>query len=289
MNFVQEKASLTSESTFCYAGLQIEAVAILKLPLHKAIDTIFALAVKAEKYDHLCSQLTPTTPSGMTPTHLNTNAQRRPKRPGRKKRHDGVSLREPQEEDHSKGHTHERCPHCHTPLKKAVKECKRYSQDISPVKKSEVTEQTVHGYWCSQCKKVVFAPAPDALPNSMIRVSLLVFAAWLYYLVGVSVHNIVRTLSVLCRFKIGAGGLTQARKNVSILLEPIYNAIGQNISTNAILTANETGSRLNGIIKWLWRFTTKGLCYYLITKSRASPVVKRILGTLLRPILICSF
>ena len=39
----------------------------------------------------------------------------------------------------------------------------------------------------------------------------------------------------------------------------------------------------------MWCFTTKELCYYLITKSRASPVVKQILGTLFRGILICDF
>ncbi len=42
-----------------------EAAAILELPRIKAIDTILALAEKAEKYDQLCGQVTPTTPSGM--------------------------------------------------------------------------------------------------------------------------------------------------------------------------------------------------------------------------------
>jgi hypothetical protein len=39
----------------------------------------------------------------------------------------------------------------------------------------------------------------------------------------------------------------------------------------------------------LWCFTTRELCYYIITKSRASPVVKQILGTLFKGILICDF
>jgi transposase len=266
-----------------------EAIAVLGLPRNKAIDTILALAEKAEKYDQLCGQVTPTTPSGMTPTYLKRNPQKRPKRPGRKKGHEGVSRLQPQEVDHFKEHTLERCPGCQTPLKKAIKEYKRYTEDIPPIEKPEVTEHTVHGYWCPQCKKVVFAPVPDALPNAMIGLRLVVFTAWLHYLVGVSVNNIVRILSVVCRFQISAGGLTQAWKNLSILLEPIYNAIGQSISTSAVLNADETGWRLNGITHWLWCFTTKELCYYLITRSRASPVVKQILGTLFRGILICDF
>ncbi len=266
-----------------------EAAALLELPRNKAIDTILALAEKAEKYDQLCGQVTPTTPSGMMPTYLKPKPHRRPKRPGRKKGHEGVSRLQPQEVDHFKEHTLERCPDCHTPLKEAVKEYKRYTEDIPPIEKPEVTEHTVHGYWCPQCKKVVFAPVADALPNAMIGLRLVVFTAWLHYLVGVSVNNIVRILSVVCSFKISAGGLTQAWKNLSLLLEPIYNAIGQSISTSAVLNADETGWRLNGITHWLWCFTTKELCYYLITKSRGSPVVKQILGTLFRGILICDF
>jgi transposase len=266
-----------------------EAAAVLELPRHKAIDTILTLAEKAEKYDQLCGQVTPTTPSGMTPTYLKRNPQKRPKRPGRKKGHEGVCRLQPQEVDHFKEHTLERCPGCQTPLEKAIKEYKRYTEDIPPIEKPEVTEHTVHGYWCPQCRKVVFAPVPDALPNAMIGLRLVVFTAWLHYLVGVSVNNIVRILSVVCRFQISAGGLTQAWKNLSILLEPVYNAIGQSISTSAVLNADETGWRLNGITHWLWCFTTKELCYYLITRSRASPVVKQILGTLFRGILICDF
>jgi hypothetical protein len=94
---------------------------------------------------------------------------------------------------------------------------------------------------------------------------------------------------VLCRFKISAGGLTQAWKNLSVLLEPVYQAIGQSISTSAVLNADETGWRLNGITHWLWCFATQELCYYLITKSRGSPVVKHILGSLFKGILICDF
>jgi hypothetical protein len=191
--------------------------------------------------------------------------------------------------DHFKEHTMGHCPDCQTPLKDPIKHYTRYTEDIPPIESPELTEHRVNGYWCPHCKKVVFAPVADALPNAMIGLRLVVFSAWLHYLVGVSVNNIVRILSVVCQFKISAGGLTQAWKNLSILLEPVYDDIGQRISTSAVLNADETGWRLNGITHWLWCFTTKKLCYYLITKSRASPVVKDILGTLFRGILICDF
>lgn len=266
-----------------------EAIDILALPKDQAVEAILTLAEKAEKYDRLCADISPTTPSGMTPTYLKPVKSKKKRRPGRKKGHAGVSRLQPEEVDHFKEHTLNRCPDCQTPVKDSVKEYKRYTEDIPPIEKPEVTEHWVHGYWCPKCKKIVFAPVTEALPNAMIGLRLVVFTAWLHYLVGVSVNNILKILSVVCRFKISAGGLTQAWKNLSILLEPFYRDIRQKISTSAVLNADETGWRLNGVTHWLWCFTTQNLCYYLITKSRASPVVKDILGTLFKGILICDF
>jgi transposase len=46
-----------------------EALAILELPTDQAVDAIMTLAEKAERYEQLCGDITPTTPSGMTPTY----------------------------------------------------------------------------------------------------------------------------------------------------------------------------------------------------------------------------
>ena len=266
-----------------------EAIAILDLPRDKAVKAILSLATKAEKYDQLCGGLNPTTPSGMTPPYLKPAKRKRKRRPGRKKGHEGIARICAENVDHFKEHTLDQCPECQTALKKSVTEYKRYIEDIPFVEKPEVTEHTLYGYWCSKCKKVVFPTVTDALPNAMIGLRLVVFTAWLHYLVGVSVNNLVKILSVLSSFKISAGGLTQAWKNLSLILEPLYTDIGQEIAQSAVLNADETGWRLNGITHWLWCFTTKKLCYYIITKSRGSPVVKNFLGPIFKGILICDF
>jgi transposase len=212
-----------------------EAKAILALPQDKAVTVILALAEKAEKYDQLLGEVSPTTPSGMTPTYLKPPPGIRRKRPGRKKGHEGVCRVRPESVNHFKEHILERCPDCRTPLNEPIKEYKRYIEDIPPVEKPELTEHTIYGYWCPQCKKVVYTPVTDALPNAMIGLRLMVFSAWLHYLVGVSVNNIVGILSVVCRFNISAGGLTQAWKNLAMILEPVYHGIGQRISNSAVL------------------------------------------------------
>lgn len=123
----------------------------------------------------------------------------------------------------------------------------------------------------------------------MIGLRLVVFTAWLHYLIGVSVNNLVKILSVFSNFRISAGALRQAWKNLGLILEPVYTDVGQKISQSAVLNADETDCRLNGIIHWLRCFTTQKLCYYVITRSRCSPVVKKFLGTIFKGILICDF
>jgi hypothetical protein len=263
-----------------------EALAILDLPREEAVAVVLALAEKAEKYD-LIVRSDATTPSGMTPVYLKQPHKRR-KPPGRAKGHPGAGRRRPVRIDRHEDHTLDRCPDCHAPLGEPVDAYRRVIEDLPPVLPL-VTEHTIHRYWCPRCRKIVSSSVADALPNAMMGIRLVVFTAWLHYLVGVSVNNIRRTLSVVCSFPISAGGLTQAWKNLAHLLEPPYRDIGQKISRSAVLNADETGWRINGVTHWLWCFAAKDLCYYLITKSRGSPVVKEVLGVLFEGILICDF
>jgi len=265
-----------------------EAIGILERPRDQAIDIIMALAEKAENYDRMCGDVSPTTPSGMTPVYLKSSHGKRKKRPGRNKGHEGVSRKRPEKVDHFKEHILDRCPACQTPVKDPIQSYQRYTEDIPPVE-PEVTEHTVYGYWCSKCKKIVYPKVTDALPNSMIGLRAVVFTAWLHYLIGVSVNNIVKMLSVFTNFSVTTGGLTQAWNNLGSTLESIYNDIGQMVATSAVLNADETGWRINGVTHWLWCFATQTFCYYVIDKSRGSPVVKKVFGTIFNGILICDF
>lgn len=265
-----------------------EAIAILEMDMEDAIQVILMLAEKAGKYDRLCDIPSPTTPSGMTPPYLKPVRKGRKRSPGRQGGHKGEYRKRPEKVTDYQVHTLSNCPNCHNPLRNPVRTYKRYIEDIPPVS-PEVTEHTVHGYWCSQCKKVVQPPVTDALPNAQLGLRLVVFTAWLHYLIGISVQNIVKIVSVFFRLQVSAGGLTQAWKSLAMLLEPCYDDIGRKVSTSAALHADETGWRLNGKTHWLWCFTTKNLCYYIITKSRGSPVIKNFLGHFFNGILICDF
>ena len=265
-----------------------EAAAILKLPENQAINRIISLAEKAEKYDQICDDVSPTTPSGMKPPYLKPPGKKRKRKPGRKNGHPGTSRLKPDKVDHYKDHTLCCCPECNSSLGESVKSYTRYTEDIPPVE-PEVTEHTVYGYWCPTCKKIIYAKVSDALPHAVLGLRLVVFTAWLHYLIGISVNNIVKLLGIFASFKVTAGGLTLAWKNLACTLEPVYKDIGNKVAKSAVLNADETGWRINGITHWLWCFATQELCYYVIDKSRGSPVVKKVFGTIFKGILICDF
>ena len=72
-----------------------KAIAILNLPEDRAIAIIIDLAEKAEKYDQICGDVSPTTPSGMKPIYLKPPGKKRKRKPGRKNGHPGVSRTKP--------------------------------------------------------------------------------------------------------------------------------------------------------------------------------------------------
>lgn len=265
-----------------------EAAAILDLPRQQAIDAIMALAQKAAKFDQLCAPVGPTCPSGMTPVYLKKPAKKRRKKPGQKKGHPGVGRKRPEKVDHYRVHNLDNCPQCHSPLRQAIKNYKRYTVDIPPVE-PEVTEHTVYGYWCSHCKKTVYPKISDALPNSTLGLSMLIMTAWLHYWVGMSVRNVVKLLAIFWAFEVSPGGLTQAWKNLAATLKPLYEDIGKKVQHAAVLNADETGWRISGITHWLWCFVTDKWCYFVIDKSRGSPVIKRAIGKFFEGVLICDF
>ena len=138
-------------------------------------------------------------------------------------------------------------------------------------------------------KKTVHPKITDAMPNSTLGLTVLIMTAWLHYWVGMSVRNIVKLLVIFWGFDVSPGGLTQAWKNLAATLKPIYDDIGEKIRNTGVLNADETGWRISGITHWLWCFVTDKWCYFVIDKSRGSPVIKQVIGKIFNGILICDF
>jgi len=230
----------------------------------------------------------PSTPSGMRPVYAKPSSKGRKKRPGRKRGHPGSHRRRPERVERVKEHTLSQCPHCHGSLSELPHPRTRYTEEIVPVP-VEVTEHRIHRYWCKQCKRIVEPNIPDALPRSTIGLRSLILSCWQHYGLGIPIEKILQMLNQAFQFTLTKGGLIQAWERLALLLRPVYDYIGKEARGSAVLHADETGWRVNGKTNWLWCFTNKRVVYFVIDRSRGSPVVKRVLGKIFGGVLISDF
>ena len=271
-----------------------QALAILQLPREQAVSTIMTLGDKAERWEQLQTQgaantpISPTTPSGMQPVYLKPAPKRRAKTPGRKAGHPGAHRYAPAHIDEFKQHTLSHCPHCDSEVGDSIRQHTRIVEDIPQVT-PQVSAHSVYGYWCGRCQRIVTPKVTAALPHASLGLRFVTYTAWLHYCVGVSVGNCVKIAAASLGLTVSPGGLTQAWKNLATVLEGDYDGILQKIRSSAVLHADETGWRLNGVTCWLWAFATAQSCYYLIDPKRGACVVQAVLGTLFPGILITDF
>jgi hypothetical protein len=116
-----------------------------------------------------------------------------------------------------------------------------------------------------------------------------VLTAWLHYGLGVTISHIVNIFNVHLKFPLTHGGLVQIWYRLCDILYDWYQTIADQAIGSAYLHVDETGWRVNGETHWLWCFTNKKLTFYLIHRSRGSPVLAEFFGDLFDGILISDF
>jgi len=231
-----------------------------------------------------------STPSGMIPPYEKPKGKKRKKKPGRKPGHPGARRPKPLEiTDHAE-HTAKKCPHCNNSVdpKKPVRKRKRIIEDIQEAE-PVVTEHTIHGYWCTTCKKTVEPIVDSALPKAAIGHRTVALTAWLHYGLGITLSHITEVLNHHFHFRVSTGGLVQMWYRIQEILYEWYEEIGEEAKTSSILHADESGWRVNAETYWLWCFTNPTLTYYMIENCRGSPVLFKFLGDQFDGCLISDF
>ena len=105
----------------------------------------------------------------------------------------------------------------------------------------------------------------------------MVLSAWLHYLLGTTLAQIIDVFNFHLQFKLSSGGLVQMWQRLREILLAWYLEIQTQALDSAVLHADETGWRVNGKTHWLWCFATKDVTYYMIDRSRGSPGLEAVL------------
>ena len=229
-----------------------------------------------------------STPSAMQPVYTKPPASKRRRKPGRKKGHPGACRPAPARIDQVVEHKLTECPTCHNPLGEPCGKHSQIVEDIPPVKPT-ITQHDIYEYHCSPCGTKVVAPMTAALPKATLGLRLTLLSAFLHYALGMTTRNICTWLRTFCQFQVTPGGLVLQWQRLAAVLKPVYDNLAEAARLSAVLNIDESGWRILGRTAWLWCFTSARLAYYVLTPSRAGPVVKQVLGDVFRGILITDF
>jgi transposase len=163
----------------------------------------------------------------------------------------------------------------------------KYVEDIPPVNKVVTEMRYVRGK-CSKCGEILRHPnavkgTPVIIgPNLAVHLSTMRQAGVTY-----------RKLSAFCTETLGIGlspsGVLGVVNRVTDRLKPYYEILEERLRMQEIVHADETGWKVNGIPWYIWCFCNKKLAYFYPIKSRASQVVKDVLGEDFDGIVVCDF
>jgi transposase len=231
----------------------------------------------------------PSAPSGQTPPYAKPSAKSRAKPKGAKPGHPGERRPTPTRIDRHEVHTLSACPKCHGPVKPCRGSRTRVIEDIPADITPVVTEHTIHRSWCPHCKTTVEPTVPDALPGSTIGLRVVVLSAWLHYLLGTTLAQIIDVFNFHLQFKLSSGGLILMWRRLREILLAWYLEIQTQALDSAVLHADETGWRVNGTTYWLWCFASKNVTYYMIDRRRGSPALKRFFKNEFAGVLVTDF
>jgi hypothetical protein len=231
----------------------------------------------------------PLAPSGQTPPYVKPTAKGRAKAKGAKPGHPGQRRPTPTRIDRREDHTLSACPQCHGLVKPCQGSRTRVIEDIPADITPVVTEHTIHRSWCPRCKITVEPTVPDALPGSTIGLRVVVLSAWLHYLLGTTLAQILDVFNFHLQFKLSSGGLIQMWRRLRVILLAWYLDIRTQALDSAVLHADETGWRVNGQTHWLWCFASKDVTYYMIDRRRGSPALKRFFKKEFAGVLVTDF
>lgn len=214
-----------------------------------------------------------------------------PKKRGGLFGHKGWFRRKPDKIDRIEEVRMDSCPDCGS---KNIAECKNqkideHIQEDIILPRVETVLYRHHEYYCRNCKKVVSKAGKNELPNSYIGPKAKAFAAFLRYGIKISERDVKILFEKVFNLKIVASSIAGFRYQLKRAGSPLYEILKKSLKDGSFIHCDETGWRVDGKPRWLWKFSNKKTSFSHIDKSRGQKVVQEILGDKFDGVLITDF
>jgi transposase len=155
---------------------------------------------------------------------------------------------------------------------------------------TSVTEHQGLAYWCPHCRKVHYAPMPEAIQKAgLFGPRLTALVAFMKGVCHASFSTIRRFLRDVVRVEVCRGYLAKLIGKVSASLAASYAELFERLPGEAVLNVDETGHKENGQKFWTWCFRAQLYTLFRIDKSRGSKVLVEVLGEEFQGVLGCDY
>jgi transposase len=183
------------------------------------------------------------------------------------------------------------CPDCGGELLWSRKADPRVVQQAELIAKPLwVTEHRTLAYWCPHCRKVHYAPMPEAVEKTgLFGAKLTTLVAFMKGVCHASFNTIRKFLRDVVGIKVSRGYLAKLIAKVSQWLGLAYDELLARLPGEAFLNVDETGHKENAKRFWTWCFRAELYTLFRIEPSRGSEVLIDTLGEEFNGVLGCDY
>lgn len=169
------------------------------------------------------------------------------------------------------------CPCCGGKLSGVQEVRERYVEDLPPIPLPVVTKYLIERRYCAQCKKLVEAEVPDALPGARLGLRLMLLISFLKVRMALPENKIVELLRNAHALTISPAEVVCALDQLRRSFGPHYAEIEKKIRDAPVKGCDETGWRLDGVNHWVWCMVNDEVAWYKVHRRRSYKVVKPVL------------
>jgi len=159
----------------------------------------------------------------------------------------------------------------------------QYQTDLPPIR-PHVTHFRIQLGTCRDCGKAVRGRHPVQTSTavgaaaSQLGPQAVALAAHLNKGLGLSFEKCCVLYQTAFGICVSRGGLCQALHRLARATEPTYQGLVQSVRQAPVLSPDETGWKVGGVLQWLWVFATPDLTVYAIQDGRGFDEAARVLG-----------
>ena len=154
----------------------------------------------------------------------------------------------------------------------------------------KITEHKMLAYWCPHCRKVHYAPVPEAVAKTgLFGPRLTTLVAFMKGVCHASFSTVRKFLRDVAGIKVSRGYLAKLIAKVTEWLTPAYEELLARLASEAFLNVDETGHKENAKKFWTWCFRAELYTLFRIEPSRGSEVLVDTLGEEFNGVLGCDY